>query len=94
VYNLKLMKMKSDKWTTANEIYKPVVNTRDLSKMIYRDSNGFEAFVISEDTCEYENDCWIIEGNGVKTRVWKKTTRNKIKKVSSDYQLKEFVRSI
>jgi hypothetical protein len=82
--------MMSNKWTTANEIYKPTVKYRDLKKMIYRDTNGFEAFVVGESTYESENDCWLIEGNGVKSRVWKHTTKNKIVKVSSDYELRKF----
>lgn len=32
--------MLSNKWITANEIYKPTVGFRDLSKMIYKDTNG------------------------------------------------------
>lgn len=86
--------MLSNKWTTANEIFKPTVKYRDLNKMIYIDTNGFEAFVVGESSCESENDCWIIEGNGIKCRVWKRTTKSKIKKVSSDYVLKEFIRSM
>lgn len=49
--------MKSSKWITANEIYKPTIKQVDMSKMIYRASNGFEAFVIGECTYETENDC-------------------------------------
>jgi len=86
--------MMSNKWNTANEIYKPTVKLNDFSRIIYRDTKGFEAFVIGESTCESENDCWLIEGNGVKTRVWKHTTKNKIVKVSADYQLKKFIHSI
>ncbi len=84
----------SNKWNTANEIYKSTVRITDFSKMIYRDNKGFEAFVIGESTCESENDCWLIEGNGVKTKVWKRTTKNKIVKVSADYELKKFIHSI
>ena len=84
----------SNKWITANEIYKPTVKVRNLSKMIYRTSNGFEAFVIGEYSAENENDCWLIEGNGVKTKVWKHTTKNKIVKVSADYELTKFIHSI
>jgi hypothetical protein len=86
--------MMSNKWNTANEIYKPTVKLNDFSKMIYRDNKGFEAFVIGESTCESKNDCWLIEGNGVKTKVWKHTTKNKIVKVSADYELKKFIHSI
>jgi hypothetical protein len=86
--------MMSNKWNTANEIYKSTVRITDFSKMIYRDNKGFEAFVIGESTCESENDCWLIEGNGVKTKVWKRTTKNKIVKVSADYELKKFIHSI
>ena len=86
--------MLSNKWTTANEIYKPTVKVSDFSRMIYRDTNGFEAFVVGESSNESENDCWMIEGNGIKCNVWKRTTKSKIKKVSSDYVLKEFIRSM
>jgi hypothetical protein len=86
--------MMSNKWTAANEIYKPTIKQVDRSKMIYRTSNGFEAFVVGEHTSETENDCWLIEGNGVKSYVWKKTTKNSIKRVSSDYELKKFNHSI
>jgi hypothetical protein len=48
---------------------------RDMSKKIYRTANGFEAFVIGEATSKVENDCWILEGNGVKCKVWKNTTK-------------------
>lgn len=54
----------------------------DFSNMIYR-AGGFEAFVVGET-----NDCWLIEGNGVKCKVWKHTTKNSIVKVSADYKLK------
>jgi hypothetical protein len=86
--------MMSNKWITANEIYKPTIKQVDRSKMIYRTSDGFEAFVVGECTYENENDCWIIEGNGVKSKVWKHTTKNSIKRVSADYELKKFNSSI
>ena len=74
----------SNKWNNENTIYnKSVVKNRSLNKLIYRDSNGFEAFVIGET--EYT---WKIEGNGVKCSVWKNTTKSKIIKVSSDYVLR------
>ena len=86
--------MMSNKWITANEIYKPTIKQVDRSKMIYRTSNGFEAFVVGEYSQENENDCWLIEGNGVKSKVWKHTTKNSIKRVCSDYELKKFNHSI
>lgn len=80
--------MKSSKWITANEIYKPINKQVDMSKMIYRAPNGFEAFVVGECTYETENDCWLIESNGFKSRVCKYSSKNRIKKVSADYELR------
>jgi len=74
----------SNKWNNENTIYNLSVNMRDMSGMIYRDNNGFEAFVV----CETE-DTWKIEGNGVKCSVWKSTTKSKIKKVSAGYVLRK-----
>ena len=82
--------MKSSEWQDATEIYNINTKVRDMSKKIYRQSNGFEAFVIGEATSETANDCWLIEGNGVKSKVWKHTTKNKIVNVSSDYELRKF----
>ena len=73
----------SNKWNNENTIYNTIAKNRDMSKLIYRDSNGFEAFVVGETS-----DTWKIEGNGVKCSVWKSTTKSKIKKVSSDYILR------
>lgn len=73
----------SNKWNNANTIYNTNVKHRDMNKLIYRDNNGFEAFVIGET-----NDTWKIQGNGVNCSVWKSTTKSKIKKVSSDYTLR------
>ena len=86
--------MKSSKWQDATEIYNINDNRkmRYMSKKIYRTFNGFEAFVIGEATQVTENDCWIIQGNGVKSKVWKNTTKNKIVSVSSDYELRKFIK--
>jgi hypothetical protein len=73
----------SNKWNEEKTIYNTNVKYRDMSKLIYRDNNGFEAFVVGET-----NDTWKIEGNGVKCSVWKSTTKSKIKKVSLDYVLR------
>jgi hypothetical protein len=73
----------SNQWNNENTIYSTNVKNRDMNKLIYRDNNGFEAFVVAET-----NDTWKIEGNGVKCSVWKNTTKSKIKKVSSDYVLR------
>ena len=75
----------SNEWNKENNIYKLSVKGRDMSRLVYIDNNGFEAFVVSED-----EDSYGIEGNGVKCSVWKKTTKNKIKKVSSDYILRKY----
>ena len=56
-----------------------------MDKLIYRDNNGFEAFVVGETS-----DTWKIQGNGVKCNVWKHTTKSKIKKVASDYILRKY----
>jgi hypothetical protein len=85
--------MMSSKWQDATEIYNVKNNVRNFTKQIYRTSNGFEAFIVGEATSETENDCWLIEGNGVKSKVWKNTTKNKIVKVSNDYQLRCFTYS-
>ncbi len=77
----------SKTWTDATEIYKTNFVISDFSKLIYRDKNGFEAFVISEDEKTY-----TIKGNGIKCKVWKSTTKSKIKKVSSDYILRKLER--
>ena len=83
--------MRSSEWQDATEIYNfKNVNMRDMSKKIYRTANGFEAFVIGEATSKAENDCWILEGNGVKCKVWKNTTKKNIVSVSSDYELRKF----
>jgi hypothetical protein len=83
--------MRSSEWQDATEIYNVKnVNMRDMSKKIYRTANGFEAFVIGESTSKVENDCWILEGNGVKCKVWKNTTKKNIVSVSSDYELRKF----
>ena len=74
----------SNEWNKENSIYKLSVKGRDMSRLVYIDNNGFEAFVVSED-----KDSYRIVGNGVKCSVWKKTTKNKIKKVSSDYILRK-----
>ena len=74
----------SDKWNNETTIYKNNVKNRNMNKLIYRDNNGFEAFVVGET-----NDTWRIEGNGVKCYVWKSTTKSKIRKVSSDYVLRK-----
>jgi len=74
----------SNEWINEETVYKPKVNQRDLSKLIYRDNNGFEAFVIAETDETYK-----IEGNGVKANILKSTTKSKIKKVSSDYVLRK-----
>jgi hypothetical protein len=73
----------SNKWNKENTIYNTNVKNRDMSKLIYRDSKGFEAFVVGET-----NDTWKIEGNGVRCSVWKSTTKSKIKKVPYDYVLR------
>lgn len=77
----------SKDWNTEVTIYNVKIKNRDLSKLIYRQKNGFEAFVVGETS-----DTWIIEGNGVKGPVWKSTTKSKIRKVQSDYILRKFVR--
>ena len=77
----------SNTWETATDIYNVVTPIRDMSARVYRDSNGFEAMVIGED-----NDTYHIEGNGVRCRVNKSTTKRKIHKVSSDYVLRKPVR--
>lgn len=59
------------------------VFTHEDMRLIYRDNNGFEAFVVGETS-----DTWKIEGNGVKCSVWKSTTKSKIRKVPSDYILR------
>jgi len=74
----------SNKWNEEKTIYNTNVKHRDMSKLIYRDKNGFEAFVVAET-----NDTFKIEGNGVKCSVWKSTTKSKIKKVSFDYVLRK-----
>ena len=48
----------SNTWNTATEIYKTNKKVSDMSKLIYRDLNGFEAFVTGED-----NETYHIEGN-------------------------------
>ena len=75
----------SNEWINEETVYKPKVSQRDFSKLIYRDNNGFEAFVIDET-----DDTYKIEGNGVRCNVWKSTTKSKIKKVSSDYVLRKY----
>lgn len=72
----------SNTWTNSEDVYKPKMVVRDLPKMIYR-SNGFEAFVVSED-----EDSYRIEGNGVKCSIWKSRSKSKIVRVSSDYKLR------
>lgn len=86
--------MESSKWQDATDIYKnkPVV-FRDMTKKIYRNCQGFEAFVIGEATEVSENDCWIIEGNGVKSKIWKSTSKKSIVKVPYDYELRKFTYS-
>jgi hypothetical protein len=81
----------SKEWTTATEIYKLTSNIRDFSKSVYKTSNGFEAFIIGESTVNKKNDCWLIEDSkGIKSKIWKKTSKPRIKKVSSDYTLRSF----
>jgi hypothetical protein len=75
----------SNKWNNESTIYKTTNKNRDMNRLIYRDNNGFEAFVVGETL-----DFWKIEGNGVKCSVWKNTTKNKIRKVSSDYILRPY----
>jgi len=73
----------SNKWNTANEIYKLTPSKRDLDSKIYR-NEGFEAFVIDED-----EETFTVEGNGCKCKIWKKTSEPRIVKVSSDYILRK-----
>lgn len=73
----------SNQWNNENTIYKTTVKNRDMRKLIYRDNNGFEAFVVGETS-----DTFKIEGNGVKCSVWKSTTKSKIRKVPFDYVLR------
>jgi len=75
----------SKNWIDSKEIYKNEISMRDFSKRIYRDPNGFEAFVVDEN-----EDTFTIEGNGVRCKIWKKFTKSKIKKVSEDYVLRKF----
>ena len=56
-----------------------------MNKLIYRDNDGFEAFVIGET-----NDTWKIQGNDVECWIYKSTTKSKIKKVSFDYALNKY----
>lgn len=74
----------SNEWNTANEIYKPSIKMRDFSRRIYRQKDGFEAFVIDE-----KEDSFRIEGNGVKCWIWKHTSKTRIFNVASDYKLRK-----
>lgn len=78
----------SNKWSEEKTIYNTAKVCKDFSKNIYRDTNGFEAFVVGET-----EDCWLIEGNGLRSRVNKITSKPRIKNVSSDYVLRKFVPS-
>ena len=73
----------SNEWNTANDIYKLNTPRRNLDVKIYR-YNGFEAFVINED-----EETYTVEGNGCKCKIWKKESKPRIVKVSSDYVLRK-----
>jgi hypothetical protein len=73
----------SQDWETENTIYNLSKKIRVMDKLIYRCSNGFESLVVGET-----KDTWKLEGNGVKCSVWKDTTKSKIHRVPSDYELK------
>lgn len=52
---------------------------------IYRDSTGFEAFIVGET-----ETAWLIDDNkGVRCKVKKSTTKNSLYKVNFDYELKQ-----
>jgi hypothetical protein len=76
----------SNTWETAKEIYKTEkVLKSDFSKLVYRASNGFEAFVIGETEETYR-----IEGNGTRCNIYKKGNKSKLHKVDSSYELRKF----
>ena len=75
----------SNQWKNESTIYQTNKKHRNMDNLIYRDNNGFEAFVVGETY-----DTWKIQGNGVKCNVWKHTTKSKIKKVASDYILRKY----
>lgn len=76
----------SNKWSEEKTIYDTAKVGKDFSKKIYRDTNGFEAFVVGETA-----DCWLIEGNGLQSRVDKVATKPRIKNVASDYVLRKYI---
>lgn len=80
----------SNTWTDANEIYtisKKQVEAKEKIT-IYRDSSGFEAFVVGET-----ETAWLIDdNNGVRCKVKKSTTKNCLYQVNFDYELKRIKR--
>lgn len=80
----------SNTWNDANEIYAISKKQVELKEKItiYRDSSGFEAFVVGET-----DTAWLIDdNNGVRCKVKKSTTKNSLYKVNFDYQLKRIKR--
>ena len=67
------------------KIYRSIKKGRDFTKRIYRCSTtGLEAFIIGET-----KETYLIEGNGVKCKIWKKYSKSKIFGVEEDYVLRK-----
>lgn len=80
----------SNTWNDANEIYTISKKQIEIKEKItiYRDSSGFEAFVVGET-----DTAWLIDDkNGVICHVKKSTTKSSLYKVNFDYELKRIKR--